>query len=76
MPEEKQNPFIENLKRFNGRQVDVHVYVNGESKIFTGKCEAIDFQHKGIIIKNEHADKTETTFIPRYYKLVRSRGAE
>lgn len=67
--EKKGNPFIIGFKKNIGREITVVMFnPNGITEL-TGKCEAVDFVHKSIIIRDE--DFTYT--IPRYLYLKRPR---
>lgn len=70
--EKGENPFIENLKKNIGREITVVIYTAQGKEELTGKCEAIDFVQKSVIIRNEEATLT----IPRYLYIKRARPAK
>jgi hypothetical protein len=64
------NPFIENVRRFIGREVVVRVFTPTGVLEFKGFCEALEFQYKTVIIRNA----TETIMIPHYMSISRARS--
>ncbi|MFC1754493.1 hypothetical protein ACFL96_14050 [Thermoproteota archaeon] len=69
--EEKRttNPFVEGLKKNIGREVTVVFYNSEGMQELTGKCEAVDYGQKSVIIRDEEA----TYVIPRYLYIKRAR---
>ncbi len=66
--EKSKNEFIEALKKNIGREVVVVLFDrDGKTKELEGKCLAIEFAYKSIILQ----DKEKTYLIPRYLYLER-----
>jgi hypothetical protein len=72
--DEPVNPFVNNIKQNVGREVIVVMYGGDQIIEIKGVCEAIDYNQKSIIIR----DETQTYCIPRYLyvKRVRSFGGK
>lgn len=72
MPEVKKvNMFIENLKKFIGKEVVVHFFnSDGDEDVIEGVCETIDYVQRSVIIRTP----TKKVLIPRYKFMFRDRS--
>lgn len=69
MTEENKNPFIQDLKKNIGKEIIVTMFTPQEKEQIKGKCIAIDFIQKSVILD----DGTAIITIPRYLYLERKR---
>lgn len=65
----KPNPFIENIKKNIGREITVVVGTPKGEKKLTGVCEAVDFIHKNVILR----DDKNTYMVRNYLYIIRPR---
>lgn len=63
----KENVYIDELKKYQGSQVDVF---NNEGKKFSGICKAISFIHLNIVIMNND----EKILIKNISHIIRKRS--
>lgn len=70
-PRNKPNIFIENVKKFVGKEVKVYFFnSNNEIETIEGLCETIDYIQRAVIIRT----KQKKILIPRYKYLERIRS--
>lgn len=69
MEQKQNNPFIEEMKKFDKAQVEVHYYDSEGIKVIEGIVKCLDHYQKGVVIMTDD----EKIYIPRYIMIKRKR---